>query len=102
MSDPNVRYLRTPDGMEIKLDPNGITIDAYDGKAVISLDKQGNITINASKSLEITAAKEIVINAEKNVSLYASKDISLEGAGGTIVLNEDGDTILTGQYVLEN
>lgn len=102
MSDPNVRYLRTPDGMEIKLDPSGITIDAYDGKAVISLDKQGNITINASKSLDITAAKEIVINAEKSISLYASKDISLEGAGGTIVLNEDGDTVLTGQYVLEN
>lgn len=102
MSDPNVRYLRTPDGMEIKLDPSGITIDAYDGKAVISLDKQGNITINASKNLDITAAKEITINAEETISLYASKDISLEGAGGTIVLKEDGDTVLTGQYVLEN
>ncbi|MBQ3783176.1 MAG: hypothetical protein II838_07010 [Lachnospiraceae bacterium] len=102
MSDPNVRYLRTPDGMEIKLDPSGITIDAYDGKAVISLDKQGNITINATKDLKVTAAQGITFNAEKDITMYATKDISMKGAGGSIELKENGDTVLTGQYVLEN
>lgn len=102
MSDPNVRYLRTPDGMEIKLAPEGITIDAYDGKAVISMDKQGNITINASKNLSVTAKEDIVITAEKNVAMYASEEISMNGADGTIVMEKGGNTKLTGEYVLEN
>ena len=102
MSDPNVRYLRTPDGMEIKLDPEGITIDAYDGKAVISLDKQGNITINATKNINLTAKEGIMVNAEKNIAMYATEEISLNGAGGKIIMKKNGDTELTGQYVLEN
>ena len=102
MSDPSVRYLRTPHGMEIKLEPTGITIDAYDGKAVISLDQQGNITINATKNLNITATEGITVNAEKSINMYASEEISLNGADGTIVLKQDGNTVVTGQYVLEN
>lgn len=102
MSDPNVRYLRTPDGMEIKLAPEGITIDAYDGKAVIHMDKQGNITINASKNLSITAEEDVTITAEKNVTMYASEEISITGADGTIVMEKSGDTKITGEYVLEN
>lgn len=102
MSDPNVRYLRTPDGMEIKLAPEGITIDAYDGKAVINMDKQGNITINASKNLSITAKEDVTITAEKNVTMYASEEISMTGADGTIVMEKSGNTKVTGEYVLEN
>lgn len=102
MSDPNVRYLRTPDGMEIKLEPEGITIDAYDGKAVISLDKQGNITINATKNINLTAQEGITVNAEKNIAMYATEEISLNGSEGKIVMKKNGDTVLTGQYVLEN
>lgn len=102
MSDPSVRYLRTPYGMEIKLEPTGITIDAYDGKAVISLDQQGNITINATKNLSITATEGMTVNAEKRISMFASEEISLNGAEGTVVLKQSGDTVVTGQYVLEN
>ena len=102
MSNPDVRYLRTPDGMEIKLEPEGITIDAYDGKAVINLDKQGNITINATKNLSINAAESVTITAEKNVTMYASEEISMNGADGSIVMQKNGDTIVTGKYVLEN
>lgn len=102
MSDPSVRYLRTPHGMEIKLEPTGITIDAYDGKAVISLDQQGNITINATKNLNVTAAEGITVNAEKSINMYATEEISLNGADGTIVLKQDGNTVVTGKYVLEN
>lgn len=102
MSDPNVRYLRTPHGMEIKLEPTGITINAYDGKAVISLDQQGNITINATKNLNVTATESIVVNAEKSVSIFGSESIALNGAEGTIELKKDGNTVVTGEYVLEN
>ena len=102
MSDPNVRYLRTPHGMEIKLEPTGITIDAYDGKATIILDQEGNINIVGTKNVNVTATENIMMNASKNICMYATEEISLDGAKGKIVLEKSGNTRITGEYVLEN
>lgn len=102
MSDPNVRYLRTPDNKEIMLTPEGIVINADDGKAVITLDKDGNITINGSKNVTVTAENDITINATNNISMYASENISIKGSGGEITMEKSGNTKITGEYVLEN
>lgn len=102
MSDPNVRYLRTPDNKEITLTPDGIVINADDGKALITLDKDGNITINGSKNVTVTAENDITINAANNISMYASENISIKGSGGEITMEKSGDTKITGEYVLEN
>ena len=102
MSDPNVRYLRTPDNKEITLTPDGIVINADDGKAVITLDKDGSITINGSKNITVTAENDITINAANNISMYASENISIKGSGGEITMEKSGDTKITGEYVLEN
>lgn len=102
MSDPNVRYLRTPDNKEIKLTPEGITISADDGQAVIMMDNAGNITISGAASVSMTAANDVNISAAHNISLYATESIKLSGQGGEIELDSSGNTTLTGQYVLEN
>ena len=102
MSDPNVRYLRTPDNKEIKLTPEGITISADDGQAVIMMDNAGNITISGAASVSMTAANDVNISAAHNISLYATESIKLSGQGGGIELDSSGNTTLTGQYVLEN
>ena len=102
MSDPNVRYLRTPDNKEVKLSPEGITISADDGKALIKMDNAGNITISGAAGINITATNDVNISASHNVSLYASDTIKISGQGGAIEMDSSGNTKLTGQYVLEN
>lgn len=102
MGDPNVRYLRTPHGMEITLKPDGIIINAADGQGVITLDQEGNITISAAKNLKVTAEENVNIIAQKNVSINASEDIFIKGAQGSITLEKSGNTVVTGQFIAEN
>lgn len=102
MGDPNVRYLRTPHGMEITLKPDGIIINAADGQGVITLDQEGNITISAAKNLKVTAEENVNIIAQKNVSINASEDIAIKGAQGSITLEKSGNTVVTGQFIAEN
>lgn len=102
MGDPSVRYLRTVDNMEIKLTPEGITISADDGKAMIMLDKEGNILINGAKGIQMNASNNVNITAAKNINLFASKNISIKGENGGVELLESGKTKLTGEYVVEN
>lgn len=102
MGDPNVRYLRTPFGMEITLKPDGIIINAADGQGVITLDAEGNITISASKDLKVTAEENVNIIAQKNISLNASEDIAINGAQGTLKMEKSGNTVITGQFIAEN
>lgn len=102
MGDPNVRYLRTPFGMEITLKPDGIIINAADGQGVITLDAEGNITISAAKNLKVTAEENVNIIAQKNISLNASEDIAINGAQGTLKMEKSGNTVITGQFIAEN
>ncbi|BCJ95524.1 hypothetical protein acsn021_30930 [Anaerocolumna cellulosilytica] len=102
MSDPSVKYLRTADNKEIILSPSGIIINADDGKAMITLDNSGNITINGAKSIHVTAEEDVTITATKNINLYATENISIGGQSGTIVMEKDGNTKMTGEYILEN
>ena len=102
MGDPSVRYLRTPDNKEVRLAPDGITISADDGQAVIKMDNAGNIIISGANSINMSASNDINISATRNVSLYASETIKVSGQSGTITLDSAGNTMLTGEYVLEN
>lgn len=102
MGDPNVRYIRTKDNKEITLTPEGITINADDGQAIIALDNEGNILINGAKSIQMKASNDVNIIAAKNIHMYATKDLKIQGKGGSVELLEDGTTKLTGQYVVEN
>lgn len=68
MGDPSVRYLRTPDNKEVRLAPDGITISADDGQAVIKLDNTGNIIISGANSINMSASNDINISATRNVS----------------------------------
>ncbi|MBR3771132.1 MAG: hypothetical protein IKL07_02570 [Clostridium sp.] len=102
MGDPNVRYLRTPHGMQITLNPDGIIINAADGQGVIALDAEGNITINAAKDLKVTAKNDINLVAENNIALFATEDLSFTGSQGNVTLKKDGNTVIGGQYIAEN
>ena len=102
MSDPSVRYLRTPDNKEIKLTPDGITISADDGQALIIMDNAGNVTISGAAGINITATNDVNISASRNVSLYAADTIRLSGQAGSIEMDSSGNTRIFGQYVMEN
>jgi len=102
MGDPNVRYLRTPDNKEVCLTPDGITISADDGQAIIRMDNAGNIIISGANSINMSATNDINISATRNVSVYAADTLKVSGQSGTITMDSSGNTRLTGQYVLEN
>lgn len=102
MADPKIKYLRTADNKEIKMTPDGITINADNGKAMIAMDNVGNITISGAKTIQMNASNDVNITAAKNVTMMASENLKISGAAGTIELTTDGNTKLTGEYVLEN
>lgn len=102
MSNPDVKYLRTADNKEIRLAPDGITINADDGKSLIYLDNAGNITISGAGSIKMTASNDITMAAAHNICLYAAENIKVSGQGGSIEMCQDGNTRLTGEYVVEN
>lgn len=102
MSDPSVKYLRTADNKEVKLTPEGIIINADDGQAVIMMDNAGNITISGANSINLTASNDVTIAASRNISLYATENIKVSGQSGSIEMCQDGNTKLTGEYVVEN
>ncbi len=102
MADPEVTYLRTADNKELRLTPQGITINADDGRSLISLDNEGNITISGAGSISFKANNDVNICAAHNISLFASENIKISGQSGTIEMMSDGNTRLTGEYVVEN
>ena len=102
MSDPNIKYLRTAAGMELILTPEGVLVNAGDGQAMCVLDNEGNVSINAAKSISVSAEENVSITAVQKLVLYAGKSLEINGVSGSVLLKEDGNTIISGEYVLEN
>lgn len=102
MANPAVKYLRTAGGMEITLKPDGIEINAADGKAVIRMSQDGSISINGTNSISVDAQENISFISHGNINLCASEKIELEGASGKYIMDTDGTTQIKGQYVMEN
>ena len=96
MSDPDVKYLRTAFGKEIKFRPDGIDIIAEDGRVFMTLNDDGTVLLNASDKISFTAANDIIMRA-RNIKMEARSRILLESRGSTIDMRRD--ITLTGKEI---
>jgi len=74
MSNPDVKYLRTAFGKEIKFRPDGIDIIAKDGTVFMTLNDDGSVNLNSSDKISFTAVNDIEIKA-RDVNIEATEHI---------------------------
>jgi len=97
MADPDVKYLRTAFGKEIKFRPDGIDIIAKDGTVFMTMNDDGTVILNSNDKISFTATNDIHMKA-KNINVEATEHILLKSdEGGTIDMEKD--IILKGKEI---
>jgi len=97
MIDPDIKYLRTAFGKEIKFRPDGIDIIAKDGTVFMTLNDDGTVLLNTSDKISFTATNDIHMKA-KNINVEATAHIFLKSNKGSTV-DMEKDIILTGKEI---
>lgn len=88
MIDPDVKYLRSAFGKEVRIRPDGIDVIAKDDNVFMSLNDDGTITIISNDKISIAAVNDIEVKA-KNIFFEALERISMKSKGSTIDLETD-------------
>jgi len=89
MFDPDVKYIRTAFGKEIKFRPDGIDIIAKDGTVFATLNDNGTVLLNSNDKISFTAENDIEIKA-RNINVEAKERILIKSnQGGMVDLEED-------------
>jgi len=102
MADPKIRWIRNPQGMEVKLTPQQVIISA-NGRAYIALDQNGNIIIYGRNEIIIKSEEYINIESIKSMFIQAQEDIRIESSlGSYIEMDKDGKIEIKGQQVSTN
>lgn len=92
-ADPQVKYLRTPHGKEIKLQNDEILITANDNVTFIKINENsgveiitdkaiqvkagGSISVTAGDTINMTSTNDFTINSGKNLNISAADSISM-------------------------
>lgn len=90
-SDPRVKYLRTADGKEIKLDEHEILITAKDGTTFVKLNENSGVEIITDKEIKVTSGGNITVNGGDNISMTSKHNFNIHA--GTNLSVSAGDTI---------
>jgi len=96
MIDPDVKYLRTAFGKEIRFRPTGIDIIAKDDTVFLTMEDDGTVTLNSNDKISLTAVNEICVKA-KHINIEATDHILLKAKGSTVDLQTD--IILSGKEI---
>lgn len=91
IKDPEVKYLRTRTGKELKLDARQLSLSTNQSKLKIRLDNKDGIEIAGEKGITIESGGDIVIGSRKKMVISSKKAIHLECKGNKIELNQEGD-----------
>lgn len=99
MANPNVKFLRTPFGKELRLRPNGVDIISRAGSVFMSLDDNGTLQINGNSRVALTAVNDIEIKA-KNINFEALEQIEITAQGSKVDIQ--GDVKIEGNEINTN
>lgn len=100
LSDPNIKYFRTPSGKELKFSDKEILITASDGEVYIKLNEENGIEIYSSKGIKISSSQDINMSANSKVIISADTKLRMSCKASSI--NMDGETRITGNEVKLN
>lgn len=99
MANPDIKYLRTAFGKELKFRPDGIDIISKDGLVFMTLNDDGTITLNSNDKISFSATNDIEIKA-RNVNIEATDHIKIESKESSIDL--ESDIVVKGKEVKTN
>ncbi len=88
MANPDVKYLRTAFGKELKFRPDGIDIIAKDNQVFATLNDDGVLYLNAEKSISMSAVENITMKAPK-VNIEALNGITWKTPGSKVEMTTD-------------
>ncbi|NLM96071.1 MAG: hypothetical protein GX175_00340 [Halanaerobiaceae bacterium] len=99
VSDPDVKYIRTNFGKEIRLSRHDIIISSLDDEIYIRInDEDGieiisseNVRISAKKNMDINVGANMAINVGANLAINAGKDLSIKCRNSNIKMGQDID-----------
>lgn len=99
ISDPNVKYFRTTDGKELKLDEKEILITAKDEEIYIQLNEESGISICSTLPIQVNSQSDLNLQAGE-ISIQAEENLTLTCKSSTIAMNEE--IIIEGKEVRNN
>lgn len=92
--DPRVKYLRTPDGKEIKLDKEEILITAKDGITYIRINEKTGVDVFTDQEVKVISGGNITITSGDNISMESKNDFSIHAGKNLNVIAEDSVTVM--------
>lgn len=87
MKNPDVKYLRSASGKEVRLRPGGIDIISKDGKVFMTLNDDGSVYLNSDQAISLTAENKIDIKS-KIIKITATDNISIKSKDSAIDVDE--------------
>lgn len=88
-ADPRVKYLRTPDGKEVKLDREEILITAKDGVTLVRINEKTGVDVFTDKEVKVISGGNITVSSGDNISMMSKNDFSIHAGKNLIVTAED-------------
>ncbi len=92
-SDPRVKYLRTADGKEIKLDKDEILITANDNLTFVKINKNSGVEIITDKQVLVKSDGNITVTSGGAVSMSSAGDFSIHAGKNLSVTAADSATV---------
>lgn len=88
-ADPRVKYLRTPDGKEIKLDRDEILVTAKDGITFVRINEKTGVDVFTDKEVKVMSGGNITVNSGDNISMASANNFSIHAGKNLVVTAED-------------
>lgn len=88
MSNPDVKYIRTTYGKEIKFRTDGMDIIAKDGTVFMTLNDDGTMYLNSNGKISMTAVNQIEMKAPV-INFEALNSIQMKGKSSSILLDQE-------------
>ena len=88
-NNPDIKYVRTKDGKEIKFSPGEILITCVDNEMYIKLNEKTGIEIFSTKPIQLNSEENITIESDKKVNITARDEIKLNAKLSLIQLSDD-------------
>lgn len=76
-TDPKIKYLRTPNGKEIKLDKEEILITANDGVTFIKINENSGIEIKTDKPISVSSGDSVTLSSASNFTINSGKRLTI-------------------------
>lgn len=100
-SDPRVKYLRTPDGKEIKLDKDEILITSNDGITFIRINENTGVDIYTDKEVRVISDGSLTVTSGEKISMSSTDDFNICAGKNLTVTAKDSITMACDKNVLE-